>query len=169
MMARQGALLIAPGMATRCYAPYSQMPTQILGSHWYEITCLFLFLSLDDSGVLVHCISGWDRTPLFVSLLRLSLWADGLCHRNLSPAEIIYLTIAYDWYLFGWVTGCWDLKALVYPSYVENKTFLCWICQYYVVCWASAVHLSIAIGYMRFELAKQNQFSLVNLDKEIPP
>lgn len=23
----------------------------------------------------MHCISGWDRTPLFVSLLRLSLWA----------------------------------------------------------------------------------------------
>lgn len=29
----------------------------------------------DESGLLVHCISGWDRTPLFVSLLRLSLWA----------------------------------------------------------------------------------------------
>lgn len=29
----------------------------------------------------MHCISGWDRTPLFISLLRLSLWAvsmDGL-------------------------------------------------------------------------------------------
>lgn len=31
--------------------------------------------SIDSSGLLVHCISGWDRTPLFVSLLRLSLWA----------------------------------------------------------------------------------------------
>ncbi|XP_063147490.1 myotubularin-related protein 14 isoform X2 [Candoia aspera] len=29
----------------------------------------------DDGGLLVHCISGWDRTPLFISLLRLSLWA----------------------------------------------------------------------------------------------
>ncbi|XP_072328962.1 phosphatidylinositol-3,5-bisphosphate 3-phosphatase MTMR14 isoform X12 [Scyliorhinus torazame] len=29
----------------------------------------------EDSGLLVHCISGWDRTPLFISLLRLSLWA----------------------------------------------------------------------------------------------
>jgi myotubularin-related protein 14 len=28
-------------------------------------------------GILVHCVSGWDRTPLFVSLLRLSLWAVG--------------------------------------------------------------------------------------------
>ena len=27
------------------------------------------------SGVLVHCISGWDRTPMFISLLRISLWA----------------------------------------------------------------------------------------------
>ncbi|XP_017292624.1 myotubularin-related protein 14 isoform X2 [Kryptolebias marmoratus] len=55
----------------------------------------------DDSGLLVHCISGWDRTPLFVSLLRLSLWADGVVHANLEPVEILYLTVAYDWFLFG--------------------------------------------------------------------
>ncbi|XP_066469806.1 myotubularin-related protein 14 isoform X2 [Tiliqua scincoides] len=55
----------------------------------------------DDSGLLVHCISGWDRTPLFISLLRLSLWADGLVHASLDPTEILYLTVAYDWYLFG--------------------------------------------------------------------
>uniref|UniRef100_A0A1A8CJP7 Myotubularin related protein 14 n=1 Tax=Nothobranchius kadleci TaxID=1051664 RepID=A0A1A8CJP7_NOTKA len=55
----------------------------------------------DDCGLLVHCISGWDRTPLFVSLLRLSLWADGVVHANLEPAEILYLTIAYDWFFFG--------------------------------------------------------------------
>ena len=28
-----------------------------------------------EGGMLIHCVSGWDRTPLFVSLLRLSLWA----------------------------------------------------------------------------------------------
>ncbi|ESP00321.1 hypothetical protein LOTGIDRAFT_173287 [Lottia gigantea] len=54
-----------------------------------------------DSGLLVHCISGWDRTPLFISLLRLTLWADGVIHRTLTPAEILYLTLGYDWYLFG--------------------------------------------------------------------
>ncbi|XP_043374476.1 myotubularin-related protein 14 isoform X2 [Dermochelys coriacea] len=54
-----------------------------------------------DSGLLVHCISGWDRTPLFIALLRLSLWADGLIHASLEPAEILYLTVAYDWFLFG--------------------------------------------------------------------
>uniref|UniRef100_A0A671TL62 Myotubularin related protein 14 n=1 Tax=Sparus aurata TaxID=8175 RepID=A0A671TL62_SPAAU len=53
------------------------------------------------SGLLVHCISGWDRTPLFVSLLRLSLWADGAVHASLEPSQILYLTIAYDWFLFG--------------------------------------------------------------------
>ncbi|XP_055019192.1 myotubularin-related protein 14 isoform X3 [Boleophthalmus pectinirostris] len=58
-------------------------------------------LASDESGLLVHCISGWDRTPLFVSLLRLSLWADGIVHANLEPAEILYLTIAYDWFMFG--------------------------------------------------------------------
>lgn len=36
---------------------------------------MILCVVSDESGLLVHCISGWDRTPLFVSLLRLSLWA----------------------------------------------------------------------------------------------
>ncbi|XP_015989997.1 myotubularin-related protein 14 isoform X6 [Rousettus aegyptiacus] len=62
---------------------------------------LSIINSDDDSGLLVHCISGWDRTPLFISLLRLSLWADGLIHTSLKPAEILYLTVAYDWFLFG--------------------------------------------------------------------
>lgn len=59
------------------------------------------YIQDSDAGVLLHCISGWDRTPLFISLVRLSLWADGLVHKSLSPAEITYFTLAYDWYLFG--------------------------------------------------------------------
>ena len=51
-------------------------------------------------GVLVHCISGWDRTPLYVSLLRISLWADGAVHQNLNATELLYLTVNYDWFLF---------------------------------------------------------------------
>uniref|UniRef100_A0AAQ6AAJ6 Myotubularin related protein 14 n=1 Tax=Amphiprion ocellaris TaxID=80972 RepID=A0AAQ6AAJ6_AMPOC len=54
---------------------------------------LHIINSDDESGLLVHCISGWDRTPLFVSLLRISLWADGAVHASLEPAEILYLTI----------------------------------------------------------------------------
>eukprot|EP01122_Echinamoeba_exundans_P006145 TRINITY_DN1675_c0_g1_i3.p1 TRINITY_DN1675_c0_g1~~TRINITY_DN1675_c0_g1_i3.p1 ORF type:complete len:466 (-),score=71.36 TRINITY_DN1675_c0_g1_i3:51-1448(-) len=63
---------------------------------------LMLTMLSDDSchGLLVHCISGWDRTPMMVSLLRLSLWADGEIHPSLSATEILYLTIAYDWMLF---------------------------------------------------------------------
>ncbi|GJJ70765.1 myotubularin-related protein 14 [Entomortierella parvispora] len=52
-------------------------------------------------GLLIHCISGWDRTPLFISLLRISLWADGEAHQSLSAAEILYLTMGYDWFLFN--------------------------------------------------------------------
>lgn len=62
---------------------------------------LIRHLETDDHGLLVHCISGWDRTPLFISLLRLSLWADGWIHQSLTVEEILYLTLAYDWYLFG--------------------------------------------------------------------
>uniref|UniRef100_A0A7N5ZQH8 Myotubularin related protein 14 n=1 Tax=Anabas testudineus TaxID=64144 RepID=A0A7N5ZQH8_ANATE len=73
---------------------------------------LHIINSDDESGLLVHCISGWDRTPLFVSLLRLSLWADGAVHASLEPAEILYLTIAYDWFLFG--TCCFFLNQTLF-------------------------------------------------------
>jgi hypothetical protein len=55
----------------------------------------------ENSGLLLHCLSGWDRTPLFVSLLRISLWADSEVHASLSPEEFCYFTIAYDWLLFS--------------------------------------------------------------------
>jgi myotubularin-related protein 14 len=54
-----------------------------------------------EPGILIHCISGWDRTPLFVSLLRISLWADGIIHKSLSAQEMLYFTVGTDWMLFG--------------------------------------------------------------------
>lgn len=66
----------------------------------YIKACL-KYIKDEKSGLLIHCISGWDRTPLFISLIRLSLWADGLIHQSLNPFQIAYFTIAYDWYLFG--------------------------------------------------------------------
>ncbi|CAG7819417.1 unnamed protein product [Allacma fusca] len=62
---------------------------------------LLTHLKDNNNGMLIHCISGWDRTPLFVSLLRLSLWADGVIHKTLNADQILYLTLAYDWLLFG--------------------------------------------------------------------
>ncbi|CAH1153683.1 unnamed protein product [Phaedon cochleariae] len=62
---------------------------------------LLKYLQDNSSGILIHCISGWDRTPLYISMIRLSLWADGLIHQNLDERQILYLTIAYDWMLFG--------------------------------------------------------------------
>lgn len=59
------------------------------------------YLSDSTTGILIHCISGWDRTPLFISLLRISLWADGAIHTSLNAHQILYYTIAYDWMLFG--------------------------------------------------------------------
>jgi myotubularin-related protein 14 len=67
----------------------------------FNLSTKIQFNFVDDHGILIHCISGWDRTPLFISLLRLSLWADGWIHQTLTAEEILYLTLAYDWYLFG--------------------------------------------------------------------
>ncbi|XP_065311602.1 phosphatidylinositol-3,5-bisphosphate 3-phosphatase MTMR14-like [Dermacentor albipictus] len=76
--------------------------------HWdlVELTKNYLKFLLKviidgDSSLLVHCISGWDRTALFISMLRLSLWADNKIHQNLSALEMAYLTAAYDWFLFS--------------------------------------------------------------------
>lgn len=66
----------------------------------YLKVCL-KYIQEESSGLLVHCISGWDRTPLFISLIRLSLWADNLIHQSLNAIQMAYLTLAYDWYLFG--------------------------------------------------------------------
>ncbi|XP_073813557.1 egg-derived tyrosine phosphatase [Musca autumnalis] len=89
-------------------------PTADLNINWYDykqwdlvqITQNYLkaclkYIQEENSGLLIHCISGWDRTPLFISLVRLSLWADGLIHQNLNALQMAYLTLAYDWYLFG--------------------------------------------------------------------
>lgn len=54
-----------------------------------------------SEGLLVHCISGWDRTPLFIGVLRLLLWAEGLVHEHLSAEQMLFLVVAYDWMLFG--------------------------------------------------------------------
>ncbi|KAK3832384.1 MAG: hypothetical protein J3R72DRAFT_236039 [Linnemannia gamsii] len=51
--------------------------------------------------VFLFQLIGWDRTPLFISLLRISLWADGEAHESLTAAEILYLTMGYDWFLFN--------------------------------------------------------------------
>lgn len=62
---------------------------------------LFYLKGQPHHSLLLHCISGWDRTPLWASLMRLTLWADGLIHDSLNEKEIIFLAVGYDWYLFG--------------------------------------------------------------------
>ncbi|KAJ6243755.1 myotubularin-related protein [Anaeramoeba flamelloides] len=66
----------------------------------YFQSCIDKLENKNHSGLLIHCKSGWDRTPLFISMIRLSLWADGLLHSNFSLDELCYFVIAYDWYLF---------------------------------------------------------------------
>jgi len=65
------------------------------------IIYLFYLLREKDKGILLHCISGWDRTPLWIGIMRILLWAEGLIHRSLDAEQLTYLVIAYDWLLFG--------------------------------------------------------------------
>ncbi|XP_017771516.1 PREDICTED: myotubularin-related protein 14 [Nicrophorus vespilloides] len=81
------------------WSKYTEWDLDLMTTNYLRL--LLKYLQDGNSGLLVHCISGWDRTPLFISLIRLSLWADGLIHQNLDASQILYFTIAYDWMLFG--------------------------------------------------------------------
>ncbi|BFZ10885.1 hypothetical protein BsWGS_13924 [Bradybaena similaris] len=81
------------------WSKYTEWSLVELTQNYFKL--LLQYIRKGTKGLLIHCISGWDRTPLFISLLRLSLWADGAIHRSLSEKEILYLTLGYDWYLFG--------------------------------------------------------------------
>ncbi|KYQ92015.1 hypothetical protein DLAC_06841 [Tieghemostelium lacteum] len=72
-----------------------------LTQNYFKLLLKYISDDSNPSGLLVHCISGWDRTPLFVSLIRISLWADGEAHNSLEPWEMLVLTVAYDWFLFS--------------------------------------------------------------------
>ncbi|KAF2071328.1 hypothetical protein CYY_007359 [Polysphondylium violaceum] len=72
-----------------------------LTQNYFKLLLKYISDENQPSGLLIHCISGWDRTPLFISLLRISLWADGEVHHTLKDWEMLFLTVAYDWFLFS--------------------------------------------------------------------
>eukprot|EP00471_Norrisiella_sphaerica_P005778 CAMPEP_0184479946 /NCGR_PEP_ID=MMETSP0113_2-20130426/1465_1 /TAXON_ID=91329 /ORGANISM="Norrisiella sphaerica, Strain BC52" /LENGTH=790 /DNA_ID=CAMNT_0026858123 /DNA_START=88 /DNA_END=2457 /DNA_ORIENTATION=+ len=83
------------------WAEYKNWDIVVLTQNYFRLLMEYIADPSTQSGVLVHCISGWDRTPLFISLLRLSLWADGEIHQSLNAKEILFLTLGYDWMLFS--------------------------------------------------------------------
>ncbi|XP_022915337.1 phosphatidylinositol-3,5-bisphosphate 3-phosphatase MTMR14 [Onthophagus taurus] len=104
---------------------------------------LLKYMHERKDSTLIHCISGWDRTPMFVSLVRISMWADGVIHHSLSPLEMLYLTVAYDWFLFGhdlpnrrskneeifyfcfyMLKHIEDEEFCINPNYIKNKQLL---------------------------------------------
>lgn len=76
-----------------------------------QVLCLTLFLGMLGRWLSL-CLQLWfsswkkegalSRGGIFLILTCLSgLFQDGLIHTSLKPAEILYLTVAYDWFLFG--------------------------------------------------------------------
>ncbi|CAF1232368.1 unnamed protein product [Rotaria magnacalcarata] len=102
-LSKNAAILEVPNHLSSCvdtdWSTWRSWSTIHLTQNYMQL--FFRHLEKDKRGILIHCLSGWDRTPLFISLLRLSLWADCAIHQSLTVEEIIYLTLAYDWYLFG--------------------------------------------------------------------
>eukprot|EP00055_Hartaetosiga_balthica_P017567 m.118907 g.118907 ORF g.118907 m.118907 type:complete len:518 (-) comp9347_c1_seq1:1372-2925(-) len=82
------------------FSNYKEWSLQEITNSYLKLLVHFAASNTSD-GILIHCISGWDRTPLFTSLLRITLWADGLIHQSLNAKEMLLLSIGYDWVLFG--------------------------------------------------------------------
>ena len=50
---------------------------------------------------------------------------DGRVHSSLSPKEILYFTLAYDWFAFGYVYIYTQLRtAFDYVSIIDNIVIL---------------------------------------------
>lgn len=75
--------------------------TDIKYTIYFIYILLLKFIKKIFSNEINILFTGWDRTPLFISLLRISLWADGVIHKTLNSYQLLYYTIAYDWLLFG--------------------------------------------------------------------
>lgn len=77
-----------------------------------------------------------------MSLVRLSLWADYELHPNLNYEQILYLTLGYDWYLFGH-----DLN-----DRVEKGEVIMHFCFYFLKFLSSTEH---SIDYLRKDIIKK--------------
>ena len=78
---------------------------------------------LGEGGLLIHCISGWDRTPLFISLLRMSLWAVRLSSwlNGLVTHTICLENIWIEKGVFRLVTSVGQRKKLWVPMSSFSK------------------------------------------------
>lgn len=90
-------------------------------------------------GLLIHCVSGsllchdhlnqfytnsclgWDRTPLFIGIIRILLWAEGLVHQSLDADQILYLVVAYDWLLFGYADYSRVPRFNIHSSFFRHQ------------------------------------------------
>lgn len=79
------------------------------------LVCCGLLCVVDENGLLVHCISGWDRTPLFVSLLRLSLWAVS-----------IYFSVSH--YIRPHFTQLYSPHSANYPHFFPHSYLYNYLC-----------------------------------------
>ena len=70
------------------------------GSHHFESAPVLANVLEKGAGILIHCISGWDRTPCFITWIRAIAWAEGRAHQSLDSTEFLLLTLGFDWALF---------------------------------------------------------------------
>uniref|UniRef100_A0A6B2KYF4 Tyrosine specific protein phosphatases domain-containing protein n=1 Tax=Arcella intermedia TaxID=1963864 RepID=A0A6B2KYF4_9EUKA len=96
-----GAVLVLTEREYFSLYSWEDKPKDVVTLIRYYMRYLFYLLKNGENGLLVHCISGWDRTPMFIGILRILLWAEGLAHKSLDAKQILYLVIGYDWLLFG--------------------------------------------------------------------
>lgn len=63
-----------------------------------ERRCSFHYCEFDDIDLSTR---GECKISFFFLHRRILLWADGAIHQSLNAIQMLYFTLAYDWYLFG--------------------------------------------------------------------
>eukprot|EP01125_Pyxidicula_operculata_P004001 TRINITY_DN1565_c2_g2_i5.p2 TRINITY_DN1565_c2_g2~~TRINITY_DN1565_c2_g2_i5.p2 ORF type:complete len:738 (-),score=171.49 TRINITY_DN1565_c2_g2_i5:224-2437(-) len=104
---------------------YRRWDIVLLTQNYLKYIFHLLRTGKSDDGILIHCISGWDRTPLMIGVLRILLWAEGAAHKSLDAEQILFLVIGYDWLLFGH-----QLLSRLKKENSQIMYFAFWVLQY---------------------------------------
>ncbi|XP_035232479.1 myotubularin-related protein 14-like isoform X2 [Stegodyphus dumicola] len=108
------------------FTKYKEWKVVMLTFNYFSL--LLNYVTSTEKAILVQGNRGFDKTPLFITLLRLSLWADGLIHKSLNPIEMSYLTLAYDWYLFGHdLPKQFDKGYLIMLFCIHSIRYITWL------------------------------------------
>lgn len=111
-------IIIYPCVIYLCINPMPFPDSVLCHLFLWLLLIIWMCMVSDESGLLVHCISGWDRTPLFVSLLRLSLWAVSFVFS--SPFSVCFVLSSYSPLVSFHMTGSQLVAYVTLQAFISS-------------------------------------------------